>query len=87
MKKLLYFTAEWCGPCQKIKPTYKEQEKLYPDINFSMIDVDLNQAMASKYKITNMPTFIAIMDGQELQRISGADPNKLVQLVELLANK
>jgi thiol-disulfide isomerase/thioredoxin len=85
-KQLLYFTADWCGPCQQIKPVYKELENNYPEIMFSMIDVDKNESLTSKMKVKGMPTFIAICDGVETKRFTGADPSKLRHLVESLLN-
>jgi len=84
-KKLLYFTAKWCGPCQQIKPFFYELEKKYTDISFSAIDVEMNPSFAERYNIKSLPTFIALDDNnQEVKRFSKADPNKLVSLVEEL---
>jgi thioredoxin-like negative regulator of GroEL len=33
-------------------------------VQFLRVDVDKHQAIAAKYKITAMPTFIAIVDGE-----------------------
>ena len=36
-KEILYFSAEWCGPCKKLAP---RMEKLSNQINYRKIDVD-----------------------------------------------
>ena len=46
MKKILYFTASWCGPCKALAP---RMEKLSGQINYSKIDVDQNREMSTKY--------------------------------------
>ena len=85
-KQLLYFTASWCGPCQQIKPTFKELVTNYPEIMFSAVDVDENKELATKFNIKSMPTFVAVFNKNEVKRISGADPSKLRALVEHLMN-
>ena len=45
---LFYFTASWCGPCQKIKPQIiKLKEGLQTNnIKFYMIDIDENNLIS-----------------------------------------
>jgi thioredoxin 1 len=84
-KKILYFTASWCGPCQKIKPVFKALEAKHgSSINFSAIDVDLNAKMASHYKVNSMPTFVFLSDDEEIGRFVGANEEKLKEGVEAL---
>lgn len=86
MKKILYFTASWCGPCQRIKPTFYKLEKEYDDISFNAIDVDMNPDLSEKYEIESMPTFIFLNNEKEIDRFSGADANKLKTATEMLNN-
>ena len=32
--KVLDFYADWCGPCQMLKPILEEVEKEHPDVEF-----------------------------------------------------
>jgi thioredoxin 1 len=85
-KSLLYFTADWCGPCQQIKPAVKKLEAQYTKINFSYINVDLNTHLTDKFGISAMPTFVLLVNDKEIDRITGADQNKLKAAVERLNN-
>ena len=52
---LFYFTAKWCGPCQRIKPMILElKEGLKTEnIKFYMIDIDENEELCSKCNISS----------------------------------
>ena len=82
--KVLYFTAKWCGPCQRISPIYKELANSKPEIKFFKIDVDQNEKITSAFDIKSMPTFLFFKNESEYKRFSGADSNKLNQHVNWL---
>ena len=75
---LLYFTATWCGPCQKVFPLLNElSDKLSENekynIEFFKIDIDENEEFCEKCNIRSVPTFY-IMNGKNLlSQCSGAD--------------
>lgn len=74
MKKLLYFTATWCGPCTYIKPQMQELSNQLP---ISFIDVDTNTATTEKYNVKNIPCVILIdSSGVALGRLVGANVTK-----------
>ena len=89
---LLYFTASWCGPCQKIKPFLKElSESLKTsgeyNIEFYMIDIDNNEEFCDKCNIRSVPTFF-IMNGKDLLgSLSGADKTKLSEMIVNVFNE
>ena len=39
MRKILYFTAAWCGPCKTLGPI---MQSLSGQINYQKVDVDNN---------------------------------------------
>ena len=71
MKKLLYFTATWCGPCKRFKPI---MENLSAQIPVQFIDIDTNKSMVKKYGITSVPTTIIVKNGVEVSRFTGVVP-------------
>jgi hypothetical protein len=47
-----------------IAPKFDALAALFLHVQFLRVDVDKQQAIAAKYKISAMPTFIAIVDGE-----------------------
>jgi len=39
-RAVVYFTAEWCGPCRQLKPQYARASVLDADTSYFLIDVD-----------------------------------------------
>ena len=84
MIHVLYFTAEWCNPCQRTKPI---AEELHSEgiINFEFVDADSNIDMIKKFEIKTVPTYILIEDGQEVKRMNGAKTRE--QFLEFVSNE
>ena len=85
MKTILYFTADWCQPCKKVKPIVEElNRESFPGI-FQVIDVDIEKEMAQTFKIKSVPTFILFDEGEEVNRIIGAQSRQAI--LEFIANE
>ena len=71
MNHVLYFTAEWCNPCQITRPV---AEKLKRDglVDFVFVDVDTELELLEKFGVKSVPTYILIEDGLEVKRMHGA---------------
>jgi len=67
-KEILYFSAEWCGPCKTLAP---RMERLSNQINYRKINVDNNQELSSEFGVRNIPTLILIQDGETINRLVG----------------
>ena len=77
MNTVLYFTADWCNPCQRTKP-YAE-ELISDGANIKFIDVDSEIETTKQFKILSVPTYIVLKDGQEVYRANGAKTKDQLQ--------
>ena len=84
MKHILYFTAEWCNPCQRTKPIAEDLDR-DGVIKFQFIDADDNGDLCRKFEIKAIPTFILIEDGKEIRRMNGAKTRE--QFEEFINNE
>ena len=71
MRHVLYFTADWCNPCQRTRPITDElkREGL---VDFLYVDVDTELKLAEQFGIKSIPTYVLIEDGKEIKRMNGA---------------
>ena len=71
MRHVLYFTADWCNPCQRTRPVADELKR-EGVIDFLFIDADTEIELLEKFGIKSIPTYILIEDGLEVDRMNGA---------------
>lgn len=71
MSHVLYFTAEWCNPCQRTRPIAEElnREGL---VDFLFVDADSELELVENFGIRSIPTYILLEDGKEVKRMNGA---------------
>ena len=69
--RYLYFTSEYCVPCQAIKPRIIK----HPEI--AIVDVDKKNAYVSKYDVLSIPTLLVINGDDTVEKqITGSRINK-----------
>jgi len=78
MSHVLYFTADWCNPCKKVKPIIEEMNK-DSITKFQIIDVDSEMELTKKFEIRSVPTFILIKNGIEIKRTTGAQTREQLE--------
>ena len=69
--EILDFYADWCGPCQMMKPTMEEFEKTHPEIKVTAVNIDEEEELAEKYDVSSIPCIVVLKDGEEVKREVG----------------
>jgi endoplasmic reticulum resident protein 44 len=66
-----YFYTTWCPYCVKARPEWDKFKKFWENkkkngymLNFTEIDCDKNESLASKYEIETYPTIKLVKDGK-----------------------
>lgn len=75
------FFADWCGPCRFIAPVFEQLSGTYPTAMFLKINVDTCRGTCMTYGIRAMPTFIVLLNRNELGRVQGANAGELERLI------
>jgi thiol-disulfide isomerase/thioredoxin len=60
---VLYFTAEWCGPCQALKPAVAAVARDAP-CDVVLVDVDAHGALAEAHGVGRVPTLRVLRGGR-----------------------
>ena len=78
---LVDFYADWCAPCKAMNPILKSvKSKMGDQIKILKINVDKNQAVANKFNVRGIPTFILFQSNEIKWRKSGLiDKNILLE--------
>ena len=70
---LLDFWADWCGPCKMMSPIVEElAEELDGKVKVGKVHVDEAAALALKYQIMSIPTFVVMEYGVFKEKSIGA---------------
>jgi thioredoxin 1 len=78
MKKFIYFSAPWCGPCKMFGPVM--QRIADSGIPVEKINVDKAPQVAAAYMVKSIPTTILTDgQGQEISRFVGAKSEQEVK--------
>ena len=70
-KCVVYFTAEWCGPCKQLKPQYGKVAVMDPETNYYMVDVDkMDSDAMTKYNLKSIPQVFVMSKGDIVHTVS-----------------
>jgi thioredoxin len=69
---LVDFHADWCGPCQMMKPVFEELSEEYEGkVKFLKLDTQAEEGLAVKFRIQGIPTLVVVKGGEEIHRFVG----------------
>lgn len=70
---LVDFYADWCGPCKMMMPVVEKMAEVYDGkIKVGKINADDNGAIAGKYNIMSIPSFLIFKNGEVINSATGA---------------
>jgi thioredoxin-like negative regulator of GroEL len=68
MKKILYFSATWCGPCKNFKPIMEQVSRELP---VQFVDIDASPQLVAEYGVRSVPTIVILNNGQVASKQAG----------------
>ena len=69
MKRIIYYSAPWCQPCQTLGPIMNQVSST---IHVEKINIDYELDNARRANVSSVPTVILVEDEQEVRRFVGA---------------
>jgi thioredoxin 1 len=81
---LVYFWAEWCGPCKMMAPTVDAIASEYAGkLKVGKVDVDENGGTAMRYNIRGIPTLLLFKGGRVVeQRVGAVGRSEVLKMVQ-----
>ena len=69
MKRVLRFTASWCGPCKSLAMNLENANLTLP---IEVVDIDIHPEIAQEYGIRGVPTLVMMNENIEVKRLVGS---------------
>lgn len=67
--------APWCGPCRAVSPILDRlAEERAGQVKVVRVNVDDAPSLAQRFGALSIPTIVVLRDGEEVDRVVGADP-------------
>ncbi len=80
---LVDFWAEWCTPCKMLSPVIDEISEEVENVKFAKINVDMEQGLAVKYNVMNIPTLIFFKDGKSEEVMVGVrEKEEILEMIK-----
>lgn len=77
---LVYFHADWCVPCKKLKPEIEALEIEKKEVcEILKLDVDDNPLLAEHFEINTLPMFLLYKSGKKLWENHGYQSKQQLQ--------
>jgi len=78
---IIDFWATWCAPCRAISPVFEQLSERLAGPEYYKVDIDEQGDIAQELGIRSIPTFYVFKDGAVANKLVGASPQALEQLI------
>jgi len=64
-KKLLKFSARWCGPCKALTALFDDEKEVFDraSVEVQEIDIDIHEKLAKDYDVRAVP-YLVLLDSE-----------------------
>lgn len=77
---VVQFYADWCGPCQVLKPIMKEiSNEAKGKWQFKLVNVDTDPSIAGSFNVRSIPTLIMFYKEGLVARLAGSKPEYIIK--------
>ena len=76
MKKVVRFTASWCGPCKMLA---RNLEDVNTNLPIEVVDIDVLPEVAIEYGVRGVPTLVMLDENTEVKRMVGMQSLKQLE--------
>ena len=76
---LVDFNADWCGPCQMLKPVLDELAESTENVKFASVNIDDEDELAEEYGVSSIPCLVLFKNGTEAARSIGFQPKDSIR--------
>ncbi|WP_062047689.1 thioredoxin family protein [Bacillus sp. JCM 19034] len=78
------FSADWCPDCKVIEPILPRIEADFPSFTFYYVDRDEHIDLCQELDVLGIPSFLAYVDGKEVERFVSKDRKTEEEITEFL---
>jgi len=79
--ELYLFKADWCGHCNRFKPTWNDLKSNYNKIKYNEFDADENKDIMKKFNIKGFPTIMLKHDNKMIEYNGDRDINSILTFI------